>query len=158
MEVRRGFAHKHALLALVERGGTVRTFHVDGTTAAHLVPIIRANIAKETAIMTDEAGQYTHVGKHFASHESVSHGNDEYVRGTVHTNTVEGFYSIFKRGMKGVYQHCSEKHLHRYAAEFDFRYNNRSKLGVEDQARTEGALRGIVGKQLTCRIPHQEAS
>ena len=151
MPVRRGYAHKHALLTLVERGGTARTFHVDGTTAAHLVPIIRANIAKETAIMTDEAGQYAHLADHFASHENVRHGAGEYGRGEVHTNTVEGFYSVFKRGMKGVYQHCSEKHLHRYAAEFDFRYNNRSALGIEDRARTEGALCGIIGKRLTYR-------
>lgn len=151
MEVRRGFAHKHALLTLVERGGTARTFHVEGTTAAQLVPIIRANIAKETAIMTDEAGQYTHLAKEFASHDTVSHGTGEYGRGKVHTNTVEGFYSVFKRGMKGVYQHCSEKHLHRYAAEFDFRYNNRVKLGVGDAVRTDRARGGIVGKRLTYR-------
>lgn len=151
MEVRRGFKHKHALLTLVERGGSARTFHVDGTSAGHLVPIIRANIARETAIMTDEAGQYTHLADHFASHENVRHGAGEYGRGKVHTNTVEGFYSVFKRGMKGVYQHCSEKHLHRYAAEFDFRYNHRTALGVEDRARTEKALCGIVDKRLTYR-------
>ncbi len=151
MPKRRGFAHKHAVLSLVERGGTVRSFHVDGTTAAHLVPILRANIAKETSVMTDEAGQYTHLAKDFASHESVNHGKDEYVRGTVHTNTVEGFYSIFKRGMKGVYQHCGEKHLHRYVAEFDFRYNNRSALGIEDHERCGKALENIVGKRLKYR-------
>ena len=151
MPKRRGFAHKHAILPLVERGGQVRSFHVDGTAAAQLMPIIRANIAKETAIMTDEAGQYTHMGKDFASHEYVRHGAEKYERGDVHTNTVEGFYSIFKRGMKGVYQHCDEKHLHRYAAEFDFRYNNRVKLGCSDAERTERALKGIVGKRLTYR-------
>jgi len=149
MPKRRGFAHKHAILSLVERGGSVRSFHVDGTTAAHLVPILRANIAKETAVMTDEAGQYTHLSKDFASHDSVNHGAGEYGRGEVHTNTVEGFYSIFKRGMKGVYQHCSEKHLHRYVAEFDFRYNNRVRLGCGDLERAERALGGIVGKRLT---------
>ena len=89
------------------------------------------------------------LGDHFVSHESVSHKADEYVRGSVHTNTVEGFYSVFKRGMKGVYQHCSERHLHRYLAEFDFRYSNRVRLGINDEARTERALRGIVGKRLT---------
>ena len=151
MPKRRGFAHKHAILSLVERGGQVRSFHVDGTAAAQLMPIIRANIGKETAIMTDEAGQYTHMGKDFASHEYVRHGADEYVRGDVHTNTVEGYYSIFKRGMKGVYQHCDEKHLHRYVAEFDFRYNNRVKLGCGDGERAERALKGIVGKRLTYR-------
>jgi transposase-like protein len=109
MPKRRGYAHKHAVLSLVERGGKVRSFHVEGTSAAHLVPILRANIAKETAIMTDEAGQYAHLGEEFASHEYVNHGAGEYGRGAVHTNTLEGYYSIFKRGMKGIYQHCSEK-------------------------------------------------
>jgi transposase-like protein len=151
MPKRRGFAHKHAVLSLVERGGNVRSFHVAGTTAAHLVPILRANIAKETAVMTDEAGQYAHINKDFASHEYVNHGAGEYGRGEVHTNTLEGFYSIFKRGMKGVYQHCSEKHLHRYLAEFDFRYSNRVGLGCGDLDRTERVLGGIVGKRLTYR-------
>jgi transposase-like protein len=152
MPKRRGFAHKHAVLSLVERGGTVRSFHVAGTTAAHLVPILRANIAKETSVMTDEAGQYTHLGKDFASHEYVNHGAGEYGRGDVHTNTLEGFYSIFKRGMKGVYQHCHEKHLHRYLAEFDFRYSNRVKLGRDDTARMEKAIMGTAGKRLSYRV------
>jgi transposase-like protein len=151
MPKRRGFAHKHAILSLVERGGKVRSFHVAGTTAAHLVPIIRANIAKETAVMTDEAGQYAHLSKEFASHEFVNHSAGEYGRGDVHTNTLEGFYSIFKRGMKGVYQHCSEKHLHRYVAEFDFRYSNRVALGTNDMERAEKLAKGIVGKRLTYR-------
>jgi hypothetical protein len=99
--------------------------------------------------MTDEAGQYAHLGKEFMSHEYVNHRAGEYGRGEVHTNTVEGLYSVFKRGMKGIYQHCSERHLHRYVAEFDFRYNNRVRLGINDEARTEMALRGIVGKRLT---------
>ncbi len=103
--------------------------------------------------MTDEAGQYAHLNKTFAAHDYVRHGAGEYGRGDVHTNTVEGFYSVFKRGMKGVYQHCAVKHLHRYVAEFDFRYNNRIKLGVNDQQRTVTALRGIVGKRLTYRSP-----
>ncbi len=87
--------------------------------------------------------------KHFAGHDFVQHGKGEYVRGKVHSNTVEGFYSVFKRGMKGIYQHCSEKHLHRYVAEFDFRYSSRVRLGVDDAQRTVTALRGIVGKRLT---------
>ena len=151
MPKRRGFAHKHAILSLVERGSKVRSFHVAGTTAAHLIPILRANIAKETAVMTDEAGQYAHLGKEFAGHEYVNHSAGEYGRGVVHTNTVEGFYSVFKRGMKGVYQHCSEKHLHRYVAEFDFRYSNRVALGTNDMERAEKLARGIVGKRLTYR-------
>ena len=151
---RRGYAHKHAVVTLVERGKGSRSFHVDGTSAAHLLPLLKAQIAPETTVMTDEAGQYAHLNKHFAEHSFVRHGASEYVRGEVHTNTVEGFYSVFKRGMKGVYQHCREKHLHRYVAEFDFRYNNRVKLGVDDTQRTNAALQGIVGKRLTYKGPN----
>ena len=152
--VRRGYAHKHAVLTLVERGGTARSFHVDGTKASDLMPIIKANVAPGTHVMTDEAGQYAHLNKHFTEHDFVRHGKGEYGRGIVYTNTVEGFYSVFKRGMRGVYQHCGERHLHRYVAEFDFRYNNRVRLGVDDAERTSSALRGIVlrgivGKRLT---------
>jgi len=146
-----GWAHKNVVLTLVERGGSARSFQVDSTTVAAIVPVVRANIARETALMTDEANQYKRVGKEFASHDAVEHQKHEYVRdgGFIHTNTVEGFYSIFKRGMKGIYQHCSEKHLHRYLAEFDFRYSNRVRLGVDDVARTDRALKGIVGRRLT---------
>lgn len=91
------------------------------------------------------------IGKIFASHESVNHKAEEYSRGQISTNTVEGFFSIFKRGMKGIYQHCSEKHLHRYLAEYDFRYTNRVGLGVNDTARADLALKGIVGKRLKYR-------
>ncbi len=131
MPKRRGYAHKHAVLTLVERGGEVRSFHVDGTSAKDVLPILKANIAAKARVVTDEAGQYVHLNKEFAEHEFVTHGSGEYVRGEVHTNTLEGFYSVFKRGMKGAYQHCSEKHLHRYVSEFDFRYNARSATGVE---------------------------
>ena len=151
MPKQRGYAHKHAVLTLVERGGSARSFHVEGTSAADLIPIIRANVLPGTHIMTDEAGQYSKLNKFFAAHDFTRHGAGEYVRGNVHSNTVEGFYSVFKRGMKGVYQHCSEKHLHRYVAEFDFRYNNRTRLGVDDAQRAEAALKGIVGKRLTYR-------
>jgi ISXO2-like transposase domain len=147
---RRGHGHKNAVLSLVDRNsGQIRSFRVEGTSAADIIPIIKANVAKEAAMMTDEGGHYFALGDHFASHESVSHKADEYVRGDVHTNTVEGFYSVFKRGMKGVYRHCSERHLHRYLAELDFRYSNRVRLGVDDVERTERALMGIVGKRLT---------
>ena len=145
----RGYAHKHAVMTLVERGGPARSFHVEGTSAADLLPIIKANVAPDTYVMTDEAGQYASLNKHFTGHDFVSHGKGEYVRVDVHTNTLESFYSVFRRGMKGVYQHCSEKHLHRYVAEFDFRYNNRVKLGVNDVERTANAPKGIVGKRLT---------
>jgi transposase-like protein len=144
-----GWAHKNVVLTLVERGGSARSFHVDSTSIASIIPVVRANVAKETAMMSDEAPQYRALGDDFASHGAVNHGHKEYGRGPIHTNTVEGYYSIFKRGMKGVYQHCKERHLHRYLAEFDFRYSNRVKLGCDDRERTERALEGIVGKRLT---------
>jgi hypothetical protein len=112
------------------------------------------DMAKETAMMTDEGGHYFTLGEHFASHESVSHKADEYVRGSVHTNTVEGYYSVFKRGMKGVYQHCSEKHLHRYLSEFDFCYSNRVALGINDIVRAERAIKSAEGRRLTYQQPH----
>lgn len=146
-----GFAHKNIVLTLVERGGSARSFHVDSTSVADIVPIVRANIRRESDLMTDEANQYRALGKEFASHGAVHHAAKEYARGDTNTNTVEGYYSIFKRGMKGVYQHCAEKHLHRYLAEFDFRYSNRVALGVNDDARTARTLKGISGKRLTYR-------
>ena len=155
--VRSGVAHKRAVLTLVERGGSARSFHIDNASVAEIVPLVRANLDRETHLMTDEATHYVRVGKEFERHDSVQHSRGEYgytdrkTKTKVNTNTVEGFYSIFKRGMKGVYQHCGEKHLHRYLAEFDFRYNNRVALGVNDSGRTEAALRGIVGKRLTYR-------
>lgn len=147
----RGYAHKHAVMSLVERGKGSRSFHVSGTAAADLLPIIKAHVSSGSHVMTDEAGQYAHLGKHFTEHDFVRHGIDEYGRGEIHVNTVEGFYSVFKRGMKGVYQHCGERHLHHYVTEFDFRYSNRVRLGVDDEARTDKALKGIVGKRLTYR-------
>jgi transposase-like protein len=165
-----GFAHKNVVLTLVERGGSSRSFHVDSTSIADIAPILRANIAKETSLMTDEARHYMEVGREFDSHDAVNHGEKEYVRywnevtdktgvggkpvvetTTITTNTVEGYYSVFKRGMKGIYQHCAEKHLHRYLSEFDFRYSNRVRLGVDDVERTARAVQGIVGKRLTYR-------
>jgi transposase-like protein len=148
---RGGSAHKNIVLTLVERGGSARSFHVDSVSIADLKPIIHANIARETAMMTDQGASYPEIGAHFASHETVNHAKEEYVRGAVHTNTVEGYYSIFKRGMKGVYQHCAEKHLHRYLSEFDFRYSNRIALGIDDGERATRALKGIEGKRLTYR-------
>lgn len=144
-------AYKNTVLTLVERGGRARSFHVESTTVSQIVPIVRDNIKRETRLMTDEARHYLAVGREFAEHSAVEHGKDEYVRGDIHTNTVEGYYSIFKRGMRGTYQHCGEKHLHRYLAEFDFRYNNRIALGVSDKERTTNALTGMKGKRLTYR-------
>jgi transposase-like protein len=146
-----GFAHKNAVFTLVERGGSARSFHVDGTRVSDLLPIIEANVSREAKLMTDEHQTYKFIGKDYASHETVVHSKEEYVRGLVHTNTVEGYYSIFKRGMKGVYQHCGEKHLHRYLAEFDFRYSNRVALGVHDGERADLAIKGAAGKRLTYR-------
>jgi transposase-like protein len=151
---RSGF--RNVALTLVERGGAARSFHVDGTTIATLKPIIRANVAREAQIMTDQAAWYPEIGAEFAAHETVNHAKDEYARypddaPIITTNTVEGYYSIFKRGMKGVYQHCKEKHLHHYLSEFDFRYSNRVKLGIGDVARADLALKGAKGKRLTYR-------
>jgi len=143
-------------MTLVECGKGSRSFHVSGTAAADLLPIIKANVASGTHVMTDEAGQYAQLGKHFSTHDFVRHGQEEWARGIVHSNTVEGFYSVFKRGMKGIYQHCSERHLHRYVTEFDFRYSNRIKLGVDDSARTDRVIKGVVGKRLTYRTTNRQ--
>lgn len=158
VEVRRGFAHKHAVMTLVERGGSARSFHVDSTRSADLLPIIKANVHPGSHIMTDEARQYRQLDKHFTEHDFVRHSAGEYGRGIVHINTAEGFYSIFKRGMKGIYQHCSERHLHRYVTEFDFRYSNRVRLGVNDTERADKALLGVVGKRLTYRTTRGQVS
>jgi transposase-like protein len=146
-----GPANKRAVLALVERGGGARTFHVDRADKATVTKIVTANVERETYLHTDESRLYGDADQLFAEHHTVKHSVGEYVRGEVHTNTVEGYFSVFKRGMTGVYQHCSEKHLHRYLAEFDFRYNHRVALGVDDSERATAALAGIKGKRLTYR-------
>jgi transposase-like protein len=154
----KGGQFRNTVMTLVQRGGSARSFHVDGTTLADVLPVVRENVARESAVMTDEASWYRWLGKEFASHDAVQHTADEYVRRegdkVITTNSVEGYYSIFKRGMKGIYQHCAEKHLHRYLAEFDFRYSNRVALGVDDVARADRALKGILGKRLTYRTSH----
>jgi transposase-like protein len=136
---------------LVERGGRVHSTHINDVNAATLKPILQAQINADSWLMTDEASYYRTIGGTFRYHFTVEHGIGEYVRGGAHTNTIEGYFSIFKRGMTGIYQHCSSAHLKRYLAEFDFRYNQRVALGVNDPERTEAALRGIVGKRLTYR-------
>ena len=141
-----GFKHKRAIISLVERGGSVRSFHAPGAYAETVVPIVRENIDRESRLHTDESPLYKRVGQEFAAHETVKHSDYEYVRGDVMTNTVESYFSVFKRGMRGVYQHCKEKHLHRYLAEYDFRYNHRSALGIEDGERA--ALASAVAKRL----------
>ncbi|WP_138422059.1 IS1595 family transposase [Maritimibacter alexandrii] len=146
---RRVYHHKMKVLSLVDRENrTARSFVVDKVTQKEILPILNANIDRESRLMTDQAPWYKPIGKQFAAHESVDHSKDEYVRGDVTTNTVEGYFSIFKRGMKGIYQHCDKKHLHRYLAEYDFRYNHRSAKGVEDTMRCEIALKSIKGKRL----------
>ena len=151
--VKRAFHHKMKVLSLVDREtGKARSMVVDKVDAATLMPIVLANIAAETRVMTDEANAYRQLGKHVAGHGFTAHGAGQYVDiadPSIHTNTVEGYFSIFKRGMKGVYQHCAEKHLHRYLAEFDFRYNNRVALGINDTARADALLKGVTGKRLT---------
>jgi len=153
----RGAHHKNIVLTLVERGGSARSFHIGSTSMAEVLPIVHTNVRRESVVMTDEASWYKTLGARYLSHDAVNHGQYEWARDEISTNTVEGYYSIFKRGMKGVYQHCAEKHLHRYLAEFDFRYNARVALGVNDEARTERALLGIVGKRLTYRNPNEIA-
>lgn len=151
-EVKRGVGHKMKVLTLVDRTtGKAKSVVVDDLKIKTLLPILKANIAAEATVYTDEAMQYDNLRDHFAAHESVNHGVDEYVRGGVTTNTVEGYFSIFKRGMKGVYQHCGKQHLHRYAAEFAFRYSNRIANGTDDTIRADLILRGAEGKRLTYR-------
>lgn len=149
----RGFHHKNKVLSLVDRNtGRSRSMVVDNLKKTTLIPILQANIEHGAKVMTDEAHYYWDVPIHFASHGVVKHQLGEYVSrkdGTVHTNTIEGFFSVFKRGMKGVYQHCGHNHLHRYLAEFDFRYSNRKALGVDYSERAEKLLMGVVGKRLT---------
>ncbi|MAP96614.1 MAG: IS1595 family transposase [Ponticaulis sp.] len=145
----RGPANKRAIVSLVERGGEVRSFHIPRADKVTVTKIVRENIAKESRLHTDRSRLYRGSEEHFLTHETVDHGAKEYARGDVHNNSCEGYFSIFKRGMKGVYQKCDEKHLHRYLAEFDFRYNKRIRLGWDDKARADELLCGIVGKRLT---------
>jgi len=153
VEKKRAFHHKMKVLALVDREtGKARTMVIDNVKAETIMPIVLANVAREARIMTDEHSGYRDAGKFFANHGTTSHGKGEYVNledRSIHSNTVEGYFSIFKRGMKGVYQFCGEQHLHRYLAEFEFRYNNREALGCNDKDRSVEAMKGIVGKRLT---------
>ena len=150
---RHGYQHKLGVLALVDRdSGQMRTFTFDKFGAADIYPVVRQNVAREARLMTDEARVYVTLGREYAEHSTTHHKAKQYVDfedRTIHTNTVEGAFSIFKRGMRGVYQHCGEQHLHRYLAEYEFRYNNRSALGIEDTERADLLLRGVIGKRLT---------
>jgi transposase-like protein len=144
-----GGAGKEAVFSLVERGGKVRSHHVPAVTAATLRPILKAQVHEATFVMTDEGATAKSLGRGFVKHGMVNPSIGEYVRGEIHTNTIEGYFSIFKRGINGVYHHVSQQHLKRYLAEFDFRYNERIALGVTDSERAEKVLRGTVGKRVT---------
>lgn len=140
-----------AVVALVKRGGSVRSFAVKDATKSSVREILFRNVPRSTTLYTDESNLYTDTGKEYAEHHTVKHSAGEYVRGNVHTNTIENVFSVFKRGMRGVYQHCKEKHLHRYLAEFDFRYNRRAALEITDSMRATQLLAAIRGKRLTYR-------
>lgn len=144
---------KRIIVSLVERHGSVRSFHVGAADKPNVMKIIRDHVAKETRIHTDESKLYVGLESEYESHETVQHRAKEYVRGDVHTNSAEGYFGLFKRGFNGVYQHCREKHLHRYLSEYDFRYNHRIRLGFDDMDRTVAAVRGAEGKRLTYRQP-----
>lgn len=151
---RPGVGHKHAIFSVVERKGKVRSFHVPNVTAKTLKPILDKHVSKHSDLMTDDARVYNKLGKRFARHESVNHSAGEYVRGDVTTNTIEGYFSILKRGLHGIYHNVSEHHLHRYLSEFDFRYSNRE---LSDGQRTALAIKQAEGKRLLYLRP-QEAS
>jgi len=151
----RKIANKRPIVALVERGGNVRTFHVPVANKDHVAKVVRENIARESRLHTDESNLYPAIGETFNAHKTVKHSIEEYVRyedgEAIHTNSAEGYFSIFKRGMRGVYQHCKEKHLHRYLAEYDFRYNHRIALGYNDGDRAALVVKNAAGKRLTYR-------
>jgi transposase-like protein len=160
---RRAYSDKIAVVTLVERGGKARSVKAEDITAKTLRAIVLSRADTKSTLMTDELRAYRRIGQRFAEHGTVNHSVEEWARrldsGTkAHVNTAEGFFSIFKRGMVGVYQHCSEHHLPRYLAEFDFRYSNRAAVGVDDVLRTMRAIRGIEGKRLTYRRVGGEAA
>lgn len=148
---KRGCGSKQTIVSLVERGGRSKSVKVEDLSVSTLKKVICENVVLDSTLNTDEAKRYKNIGRKFRKHESVNHSDGQYKRGDASTNTVEGFFSIFKRGMTGVYQHCSEKHIQRYLHEFDFRYSNRSALGIEDGERTSLAIKGGDGKRLTYR-------
>lgn len=151
-EKERGFDHKMKVVTLIDReSGKARSTVMGDVTARTIAKVVSENVAREARLMTDQSAVYNQVGSQMASHEAVNHSVEEYRRGDAYTNTVEGYFSIFKRGMKGVYQHCQEKHLHRYLAEFDFRYSHRVARGVDDSKRMELAVLGAKGKRLYYR-------
>jgi hypothetical protein len=145
---------KRPIFALVERGGAARAYHMPHVTGANIREKLVTLADRKSRLHTDESNLYAAVGAEFAKHETVNHGMKEYARGDVTTNSVEGFFGILKRGMVGVYQHCSEQHFQRYLDEFSFRYSNCSRLGINDAERAALALQGAEGKRLTWRRPN----
>jgi transposase-like protein len=146
-----GGVGKMTVHTLVERNGGARSHHVATVNGKTLKKILDAHADRKSALMTDTAGGYMKVGKEFARHEMVDHGKEEYRRGDAGSNTAEGYFAILKRGVYGTFHHVSEAHLHRYLAEFDFRYSNRMALGVDDKGRADRAVKGVAGKRLTYR-------
>ncbi len=142
---------KAVVHAIVERDGRVRAHHIPRVNGATLRPVLDQHAHRASVLMTDTGGEYHIIGKEFAGHEMVNHAKGEYVRGAAHSNTVEGYFSVLKKGLGGTYNAVSEAHLHRYLAEFSFRYSNRARLGIDDTARAELALQGVKGKRLTYR-------
>ena len=148
-----GAVGKEIAFSVVERGGKVRSTHVARVNAKTLRPIMAAQIDRNSFLMTDDAGQHRIIGPAFAGFDTVNHGIEEYVRGDAHTNTIEGYFSILKRGITGTYHHVSQQHLKRYLTEFDFRYNERSALNVTDAERAVRAVKGVIGKRVTYKKP-----
>jgi len=150
-----GANKKRIVVGLVERGGKARMFHLNDATASTVRDVLVKNVSRDSTLYTDSSRLYTRTGEEYATHKTTNHAAGEYARRegdvVVHSNTIEGVFSVFKRGMVGVYQHCGEAHLHRYLAEFDFRYNRRAKLGWTDRMRVDELMRGIEGKRLTYR-------
>ena len=144
----RGSASKLAVIGIVERGGKVRTFHVDRADKHTVAKIVVENVSKEAFMFTDESRLYTGADGHVALHDTVHHASGEYARGIVNTNSIEGYFSVFKKGMNGIFQHCDEKNLHRYLQEFDFKFNTRTKLGYTDKDRAAIMLKQVAGKRL----------
>jgi len=144
-----GKRKQNTIFALVERDGKVKSTHITGKNFFNIKKAFRTHLDDSANLMTDEHKKFRKIGQKYASHETVNHGAKEYARGNVNTNTIEGVFGIFKRGMTGIYQHCESKHLHRYLSEFDFRYNNRIKLGINDYERADNVLAGVSGKRLT---------
>ena len=150
-EVRRGYAHKNADLSLVEHGGRVMSFHVDGTRCKASASDPQGQHRRRNPHNDRRSRPIHQLKKHFVAHGFIRRGAEQWRKGDAYTNTLEGFFSVFKRGLIGVYRHCCEQHLHRYPAEFDFRCNHRAKLGITDLDRTHAILAGIEGKRLTYR-------